>query len=188
MQGLKLTAILATAFVIAACTNHQINFDQLPGGTALPSWDGTSMLDSLNPAVITTQYSSAGVTSIASTGGGVVLLAGQNTSTLPNVACPFGASGAIDYTQPVTITLAQSTDDVWVTIPNGARAVTVSAYDYNGAFLESQDSYGPESTAVSPGIRRVHIANNDIIRVVLSGARSGTVYCLDDFTWQELWY
>ncbi len=179
MHGLRQAGVGA-ALLLTACSNHTVNFDQLPGGAAVPSWDGTSTLAPGNPSVITTEYAADGVASIRSTGGGVVALGGQNPPSQPNVACPFGSSGLVDFSQPTRIDLAESTGNIWVSIPVANRLVSVTAFDASGNLLETQSSDGPEVSIVN-GARRVHIAHIGIIRVELAG----TQYCFDDFTWQE---
>ncbi|MGH6894232.1 MAG: hypothetical protein ACREEP_18450, partial [Dongiaceae bacterium] len=153
-----------------------------PNGAQLPSWNG-SALNTGNPAVITTQYASEGVTAFDSTGGGVFLLPYQDTPTPPNAACPYGASGLLNYGEPTDITLVQSTCNVWVTIPPGFGTVTVSAFDPNGNLLRSEASNGPNATAVANGARRIRVNQCGITRVELSGSN----YCFDDFAWQEQW-
>lgn len=187
MRGLKLAGAMVAALLAVACTNHQINFDQLPDGSAAPSWDG-SPLYAGHSAVITTQYAPDGVASFTSPGGGVALLAGQNPTSPPNVACPFGSGVGTGFGGTTTITLAQETDNIWVTIPNGWEA-TVSAFDFQGNLLESHLSSvqlsptEPEVTAPQTGVRRVNITYSGIKRVELSG----NLYCFDDFAWREHW-
>lgn len=182
MQRFGLAIVLAGAMFVGSCTNHQVNFDQLPNGTALPSWDDSS-LGPGHPAVITTQYAVEGVTSIDSTGGGVFLLMLPNAPTPPNAACPYGSGGLLDYGEPTTITLAESTCNVWVTIPPGFGTVTVNAFGSGGNLLRSEASNGPNATPADNGGRRIRVNACGITRVELSGSN----YCFDDFAWQERW-
>jgi hypothetical protein len=182
MPRLDLTMMLAAAMLAGSCTNHQINFDQLPDGTALPSWNGSG-LGPGNPAVIETEYAADGVTSFDSIGGGVFLLGTQGAPSQPNAACPYGTGGLLNYGETTTITLAQSTCNVWVTIPPNLGRVTVAAFDSAGNALRSEASDGPNATADANGARRVRVNACGIRRVELSGSN----YCFDDFTWQERW-
>lgn len=185
MQRLKVVMVLLAACVAGACVNRTVNFDELPDGTPLAAWDFTSGLGPGNPAVITTQYTPRGVASFNSAGGGVFLFPEQNTSSPPNAACPFGAGGLLNYGETTTITLSQSTDNIWVTIPSGTGAgrVTVTAFSAGGGVLEAVPSDGPGATTVTGG-RRVRVNANNIARVELAG----TNYCFDDFTWQDQLY
>lgn len=182
MHRFDLAIILAGAMLVGSCTNHQVNFDQRPDGTPLPSWTG-SPLGPGNPAVIETEYAAEGVTSIDSTGGGVFLLLLQNTSTPPNAACPYGSGGLLNYGEPTTITLAQSTCNVWVTIPSGFGTVTVDAFGSGGNLLRTEASNGSNATPVANGAKRIRVNACGITRVELSGSN----YCFDDFAWQERW-
>ncbi|MEZ5830848.1 MAG: hypothetical protein R3D05_06675 [Dongiaceae bacterium] len=182
MPKIKLAILLAGALIAGSCTNHLVNFDQLPDGTPLQSWTG-SPLNTGNPSVITAQYASEGVSTFDSTGGGVFLLLLQNTPTPPNAACPYGSGGLLNYGEPTTITLAQSTCNVWVTIPPGFGTVTVNAYDSNGNVLRTEATTGANAAPAANGGRRIHVNACGITRVQLSGSN----YCFDDFTWQERW-
>ena len=176
------------ALLITACTNHRIEFEQLPSGAAVPQWGGGSKTPS-DPWVITAQYASEGVTAFSSNGqDGVFVINEPMTDTPSNVVCPIGvAFGPSDYTGPTTITLGQSTDDIWVSLPSGYNAIVVTAYGSNGNVLISESSSGPNSTANSPG-RRVHVEADNITSVSIDSATPGGRYCFDTFTWQELWY
>lgn len=180
MRGLSCVVAALAGLALAGCANRTINFDTLPDGTAIPYWDGTSSLVPGNPAVINTQYASRGVASIASGGGGVVALGGQQTSSPPNVACPFGAGGLINYGQTTRIELAEPSDRVWVNIVPISLVTSVSAYNSSGTLLATEASNGPNVEFIN-GSRRVRVAGIDITRIEIAGSR----YCFDDFTWQD---
>lgn len=185
MRRLKLAGAMAAALLAVACTNHQINFDQLPDGTVLPSWPGTSPITTGNPWVITTQYAPAGVASFSSAGGGVALLSVSvgtpPNTTITNMACPHNGSNLSNLQDPkTTITLVDSSDNVWVSIPAGTQEVNAWAFDSNGNLLDQDNAAGPA---------RIHLSNvSGITRVELNSAFVGSTYCFDDFAWQELWY
>ncbi|WP_162917548.1 hypothetical protein [Dongia deserti] len=187
MNWRNLTILLVALFV-TACTNHHVDFEELPDGTAVPQWGGGSLSPS-DPWVITTQYASRGVTMFSSNGqDGVFVINDPMTDTPPNVVCPIGVPfGPSNYTGPTTITLRQSTDDVWVTLPPGYGAVTVTAHDSSGNALRSESSSGPNSSGSATG-RRVHVEANNIMSVSIDSATPGGRYCFDSVTWQELWY
>jgi hypothetical protein len=119
---------------------------------------------------------------------GVFAINDSSTDTPPNIVCPIGVPfGPSNYTGPTTITLGQSTDDIWVTLPPSYDPIVVTAYGSSGNALVSESSSGPNSTGSATG-RRVHVEANNITSVVIDSATSGGRYCFDTFTWQELWY
>lgn len=174
--------------LITACTNHHIDFEELPNGTPVQQWGGGS-LSPADPWVITTQYATRGVTMFSSNGqDGVFVINDPTTDTPPNTVCPIGVSfGPSNYTGPTTITLGQPTDDIWVTLPPSYDAVMVTAYGLSGNALRSESSSGPNSSGSATG-RRVHVEANNITSVSIDSATPGGRYCFDSFTWQELWY
>lgn len=184
MNWRKSFIAVATSILVAGCTNHHINFDQLPGGGPVTPWTGGSMAVS-EPWVISTQYAALGVASFSSNGrDGVFVLIDSSTSSPPNTACPIGIPfGATNSTGPTTITLSQSTNNVWVTIPSSYSAVVVTAYDANGGQVGSATSSG---LTADPG-RRVRVNASGIKTVVIDSVLAGGHYCIDDFTWQEPW-
>jgi hypothetical protein len=180
---------LALAIPVAACTNHTINFDQLPNGTAVQAWTGQTSFPLSAPYVISNQYAPDGVTSLSSNGPnrGVLVFADPSTSSLPNTVCPIGvAFGPQNFEGLTTIQLSQSTTNVWVSIPVSHAIVTVTAYDANNNVLRQEASNGPNAT-VGNGVRRVRVNASGIRRVDLDATPSGGRYCIDDFTWQERW-
>ena len=179
--------VLALAIPVAACTNHTINFDQLPGGTAVQSWTGQTSFPLSAPYVISNQYAPDGVASVSSNGPnrGVLVLADPLTSSQPNTVCPIGVpSGPRDFEGPTTIQLSQSTTNVWVSIPVGHPNVMVTAYDANNNVLRQEASNG---LPVANGVRRVRVNVSGIRRVDVETSPPGGRYCIDDFTWQERW-
>lgn len=188
MQWHKFALVLLVGFLASACTNHHINFDQFPDGTTVSAWTGSSSMSTSDPWVITTQYAPAGVASFTSNGrDGVFVLINQTTASPPNTACPIGVPfGASNGTGPTTITLGQSTTNVWVTIPTSFSTVTVTAFGSNGGQLRSEVSNGSNATVSATG-RRVRVNASGIKSVVIDSVISGGQYCIDDFTWQESW-
>jgi len=152
----------------------------LPNGTNLPSWPGSSPINTSDPWVITTQYSAAGIASIDTAAGGVVLLNTGTAGASNNVACPHNGSNLSNVPDPkITITLVDSTSDVWVVIPPGTRQVNAKAFDSNGNLLDEETS----------GAGRINLSNvSGITRVELNSAFTGGTYCFDNLMWQELWY
>jgi hypothetical protein len=179
---------LASALLAGACTNHHIAFDELPNGTAVQSWTGSTSFNLNDPWVISTQYASAGVASFGSNGrDGVMVFADQSTASPPNTACPIGvAFGPSNFSGPTTITLGQSTTNVWVTIPASYPTVMVTARDANNNVLRTEASDGPNASVSATG-RRVRVNVSGIRRVDLDSTQPGGRYCFDDFTWQEPW-
>ena len=184
----RIAASLMVALLVAACTNHRIEFEELPNGTAVQQWGGGSLSPS-DPWVVTTQYAPSGVTMFSSNGvDGVFAINDPASDTPPNTVCPIGVPfGPSNYTGPTTITLGQSTDDIWVTLPPSYDPIVVTAYGSSGNALVSESSSGPNSTGSATG-RRVHVEANNITSVIIDSATAGGRYCFDTFTWQELWY
>lgn len=182
--------VLALAIPVAACTNHTINFDQLPDGTAVQSWTGQTSYPLSAPYVISTQYAPNGVTSLTSNGPnrGVMVLADPSTASPPNTVCPIIAQGVPggNFAGSTTIELGRSTSNVWVSIPVVYPMVTVTAYDSNNNVLRQETSNGANAT-VANGVRRVRVNASGITRVGLETTQPGGRYCFDDFTWQERW-
>lgn len=179
---------LIGTLLATACTNHRIEFEQLPNGTPVQQWGGGS-LSPTDPWVITTQYAPDGVTMFTSNGvDGVFVINDPMTDTPANTVCPIGvAFGPSNYSGPTTIILGQSTDDVWVTLPPSYDPIVVTAHGSGSNALASESSSGPNSTGSATG-RRVHVEANDIISVIIDSAMPGGRYCFDTFTWQELWF
>jgi hypothetical protein len=181
--------VLALAIPAAACTNHTINFDQLPDGTAVQSWTGQTSFSLSDPYVISNQYAPDGVASLSSNGPnrGVMVFADSATSSPPNTVCPIGvAFGPQNFEGPTIIQLSQSTTNVWVSVPVSHDTVTVTALDANNNVLRQEASNGPNAT-VANGVRRVRVNASGIRRVDLDTSPPGGRYCIDDFTWQERW-
>jgi hypothetical protein len=180
-------AWLVASLLGSACTNHRIEFEELPTGNPVQQWGGGSLTPS-DPWVITNQYSPQGVTMFSSNGrDGVFAINDPLTDTPPNIVCPIGVPfGPGNYTGPTSVALGQSTDDIWVSLPPGYTAILVTAYDSNGNVLRSESSSGPNSTGGANG-RRVHVEANNITSVMIDSTASGGRYCFDTFTWQELW-
>ena len=181
---------LALAIPVAACTNHTINFDQLPNGTVPQGWAGETSYPLSAPYVISTQYAPDGVASLTSNGPnrGVVVFADPTTASPPNTVCPIIAQGVPggNFAGSTTIELGRSTSNVWVSIPVGYPTVTVTAYDSNNNLLRQEATNGANVT-VDNGVRRVRVNASGITRVVLETTQAGGRYCFDDFTWQERW-
>jgi hypothetical protein len=187
MNWRNAAARVILALLISGCTNHRIEFEQLPDGTPVQQWGGGSLTPN-DPWVVTSQYASQGVTMFSSNGqNGVFAINDPLTDTPPNIVCPIGVPfGPSNYTGPTTIALAQPTDDIWVSLPPGYTPIMVTAYDANGNVLASESSSGPNSTGSANG-RRVHVEGNNIRSVMIDSTASGGRYCFDTFTWQEPW-
>lgn len=176
-------AVLLLAIVVGSCTNRNINFDQLPDGTPLQGWAGTPLRIG-PPFVITNEYASRGVAQFSSAGGGVFLRPDPDAPSQPNEACPYGPAGLLDFSEPTTVQLTDTTCNVWVTIPPGFNQVTINAYDSGGALLGTVTSTGPNATTMPGGAKRVRVNFCGISRVEMSSSS----YCFDDFTWQDEWF